>query len=143
MNSNYESLHHLVLAALANKAAAPELIHFVCSPVMENDPPCLPVDVASPLFAACQAITVEDLQRRGLRAALIERYACALHELRPQWYESGDPAKMESYSVEAYDEAQSWLDVKEPILLSLVVLHKAIGALARTSPTSAAAFTPV
>ena len=142
MNPNTEMLHHLVLAALANKDAMPELIYFACSPVLESAPPCLPVDVTSPLFFACQAITVDDLKRRGIRAALIERYAQALFRLRREWYESGNPAKLESYSLEAYDAAQSWIDVNESILLSIVVLHKAIGSLAGTPPTFNATLPP-
>jgi hypothetical protein len=143
MNPNAQILHHVILAALTNKDTASDLIAFACAPLLENAFPCLPVDVESPTFFACQALTLQEVENKGLRAALLECYARSLHHFKPEWFEGGDPTKLESFSDEAFGAAQSWIDLTDTRLMSMVVLYRAIGTLAGNSRTINPTLPPV
>lgn len=123
MNQNTQILAHLLNAAAADESHAAELLLFLGSAVISDASsyPCLNTD--EPLVFACIALSAEEVQRRGLRAAFSRCYALTVFQRSRGSYLGGDPESLENYDEVRY-EAEKWLKKTDTELLAMILAQK-------------------
>ena len=123
MKLNTQKLLHLLRAAAVDNDHAAELLVFVGASIPVDAMPSLPLETGSMLFLTCKALTPEDVQALGLKAAFRRCYALTLFQCMKECFLGGDPANLDNY-IEVRREAEDWLKRSDAELSGMILLHK-------------------
>lgn len=129
MNQNAHMLAHLLNAAAVDKDDAAELLRFLGSAIFSAASPCPLVNTDETLLFACIALSAEEVQHRGLRAAFSRCFALTVFQRSRGCYRGGDPEDLENYDEIRY-EAEEWLKKTDHELLAMILAHKVLSRFA-------------